>query len=209
MKESSCHDPKMAVYCQEVCKLEDKFDSLKLSHIPRWLNEAADELAKMVSGRELGPGSIFASNQHKHSVHFEEPGKAGNEPPTSGLGAGASDKSLASSSGADLPAALSDPELMEIDEDADAEHDPPANWRTPYLDCLIRKALLADKIEAWRLACHAKSFIIIREELYKKSCTGVLQRCIPTEQGKKLLDGIHRGSCEHHAGPRTLGGKAF
>jgi ribonuclease HI len=49
MKGSSCHNPKMVVYCQEVHKLEDKFDSLELNHIPQWLNEAADELAKMVS----------------------------------------------------------------------------------------------------------------------------------------------------------------
>jgi ribonuclease HI len=35
MKESSCHIPKMATYCQEVCKLEDKFDGLELNHIPR------------------------------------------------------------------------------------------------------------------------------------------------------------------------------
>jgi ribonuclease HI len=34
MKESSCHNPKMAVYCQEVRKLENMFDSLKLNHIP-------------------------------------------------------------------------------------------------------------------------------------------------------------------------------
>jgi ribonuclease HI len=50
MKESSCHNPKMAAYCQEVRKLEDKFDSLELNHIPRRLNEAADELANMASG---------------------------------------------------------------------------------------------------------------------------------------------------------------
>jgi ribonuclease HI len=40
----------MAAYCQEMHKLEDKFDALELSHIPQWLNEAADELAKMASG---------------------------------------------------------------------------------------------------------------------------------------------------------------
>jgi hypothetical protein len=34
MKELSCHNPKMAAYCQEVCKLEEKFDGLKLNHIP-------------------------------------------------------------------------------------------------------------------------------------------------------------------------------
>ena len=35
MKESSCHNAKMVVYYQEVHQLEDKFDSLELSHIPR------------------------------------------------------------------------------------------------------------------------------------------------------------------------------
>jgi hypothetical protein len=34
MKELSCHNSKMVVYCQEVCKLEDKFDGLELNHIP-------------------------------------------------------------------------------------------------------------------------------------------------------------------------------
>ena len=46
-KESSCHNAKMATYCHEVRQLEDKFDDLKLNHIPRWLNEAANTLVKM------------------------------------------------------------------------------------------------------------------------------------------------------------------
>jgi hypothetical protein len=62
MKESSCHNPKMAAYCQEVRWLEDKFDGLELNHVPRWLNEAADELAEMAFGRELVPTGVFASD---------------------------------------------------------------------------------------------------------------------------------------------------
>ena len=50
MKESSCHDTNMAAYCQEVRRLEDKFNGLELNHIPRCLNEAADALAKAASG---------------------------------------------------------------------------------------------------------------------------------------------------------------
>jgi hypothetical protein len=73
MKESSCLIPKMVAYCQEVCQLEDKFEGLKLNHIPRWLNEAADTLAKMVSRRQPVPSGIFASNQYKSSIHYEEP----------------------------------------------------------------------------------------------------------------------------------------
>jgi len=62
MKESSCHNAKMAAYCREVRQLEDKFDSLKLSHIPRRLNEVADTLAKMVFGRKPVPIGVFASD---------------------------------------------------------------------------------------------------------------------------------------------------
>ena len=50
MKESSCHDAKMAAYCQKFRRMEDRFDGLKLNHIPRRLNEAADMLAKAASG---------------------------------------------------------------------------------------------------------------------------------------------------------------
>ena len=80
--------------------------------------------------------------------------------------------------------APSDPEVMELDEDPVTEPDPLANWRTPYLDYLLRKVLSTDKMEAWRLARRAKSFIIIEGELYRRSHTGILQRCIPIEQGK-------------------------
>ena len=62
MKESSYHNAKMAAYCREVHQLEGKFNGLKLNHIPRRLNEAADALAKTASGREPVPMGVFASD---------------------------------------------------------------------------------------------------------------------------------------------------
>jgi hypothetical protein len=88
MKESSCHNPKMDVYYQEVCKLEDKFDSLKLNHMPQRLNKAADKLAKTVSAQELVLVGVFARDQHKPLVCYEEPGQAGHKLPALGPGAG-------------------------------------------------------------------------------------------------------------------------
>ena len=61
MKESSYHNAK-AVYCREVCQLEDKFDGLELNHIPSCLNEEGDALAKMASIREPVSMSIFAND---------------------------------------------------------------------------------------------------------------------------------------------------
>ena len=62
MKESSCHNAKMAAYCRELRQLEDKFNGLMLNHIVRHLNEAADALVKVTSGREPMPMGIFASD---------------------------------------------------------------------------------------------------------------------------------------------------
>ncbi|CAN6209874.1 unnamed protein product [Urochloa humidicola] len=59
----------MAAYCEEVRKLEEKFDSLELRHIPRCQNEAADQLAKLASSREPVPSGIFVNDQHESSVH--------------------------------------------------------------------------------------------------------------------------------------------
>jgi ribonuclease HI len=73
MKELSCHNAKMVAYYQEVHQLEDKFDGLELNHILRRLNEATDALAKAASGREPVPTGLFASDQHKPMVCYEEP----------------------------------------------------------------------------------------------------------------------------------------
>ena len=62
MKESRYHNAKVATYCREVHQLEDKFNGLELSHIPRCLNEAADVLVKAVSGREPVPTGVIASD---------------------------------------------------------------------------------------------------------------------------------------------------
>ena len=98
---------------------------------------------------------------------------------------------------------------MELKEDPATELDPLVDWRTLYLNYLLREALPMDKIEAWCLTHCAKSFVLIEGELYKQSHTGILQCCIGTKQGKQLLNNIHGGVCGHHAVPRTLARNVF
>ena len=111
-------------------------------------------LAKTASGREPVPTGIFASDQYKPSVHYEEPKQAGYGMPALG-------------SGANQPSAPSDPEVMELDKDPVIEPDPLDDWRTPYLDYLLHEVLPMDKMEARRLMSSAKSFVLIKGELYK------------------------------------------
>jgi hypothetical protein len=88
---------------------------------------------------------------------------------------------------------------------------PNQNWQTPYLEYLLRGELPLDKAEARRLAQRAKSFVLLgdEKELYHRSPSGILQRCISVAQGQELLQEIHSGACGHHAAPRTLVGNAF
>jgi len=94
-------------------------------------------------------------------------------------------------------------------EDPVIEPDPLVNWRMLYLDYLLCEVLSTGNMEVRWLVRHAKSFILVESKLYKQSHTGILQRCIPIEQGKHLLSDIHGGVCGHHAAPRTLVGNTF
>ena len=73
------------------------------------------------------------------------------------------------------------PEVMELEVDPTMEPDPPNDWRTLYIDYLLHDALPSDRTEARRLAHHAKSFVLVGGELYKRSHIGILQLCIPSE----------------------------
>ena len=156
--------------CQEVRRLEDKFNGLELNHIPRRLNEAADALAKAASGREPVLTGVFASDQHKPSVRYEGSERADDDP-----------SDLAP--GADQPTAPPGLDVMELEKDPATKPDPLDDWRTLYLDYLLRDTLPTDKTEARRLARRAKSFVLVEGELYKRSHTRILQLYIPIEQG--------------------------
>jgi hypothetical protein len=84
-----------------------------------------------------------------------------------------------------------------------------AVWTKPYLAYLIRGELPEDTIHRQQVMRCSKAFTIIQGELYKRSTTGILQRCIAPKDGIALLRDIHEGTCGHHASSRTLVAKAF
>ena len=82
-------------------------------------------------------------------------------------------------------------------------------WTQPYLAYMLRKELPKDSIEARTIVRRSKAYTIINGELYKRSISGVFQRCIAPEEGKSILLDIHEGICGHHASSRALVAKAF
>ena len=83
-----------------------------------------------------------------------------------------------------------------------------ANWRALLLAYLLEEILPPERTEArWITRC-AKTFIAFGDELYKQSPSGVLMKCVPTDQGKQLLE-VHARIYGHHVALRSLVEKAF
>ena len=62
---------------------------------------------------------------------------------------------------------------------------PDQNWQTLYLQYLHQGELPSDRAEARRVARRAKSFVLLgdEKELYHRSPSGILQRCISIAEG--------------------------
>jgi hypothetical protein len=77
------------------------------------------------------------------------------------------------------------------------------------MDFLVDGQVPADENEARRVTRRSKGYTIINKEIYKRSATGVLQRCVESAKGVEVLREIHQGECGHHASSRALVAKVF
>lgn len=84
-----------------------------------------------------------------------------------------------------------------------------APWAETFLTYLTSQELPDDQNEARRIVRRSKAYKVHEGELYKKSATGVLQRCISKEEGRQLLAEIHAGLGGHHIAAQALISKAF
>jgi ribonuclease HI len=159
MKNSHCRDRKMEAYCDKVRRLEDKFYGLELNHIARRYNETADELVKIASGQTTVPPDVFSRDIHQPSIKTDDTP----EPEVSSAAEG---------------------EALRVEGERNGVT-PNRNWQTTYLQYLHRGELPLDKAEARQLARRAKSFVLLgdEKELYHRSPSGILQRCISVAEG--------------------------
>jgi hypothetical protein len=71
-------------------------------------------------------------------------------------------------------------------------------WMQPYIAYMINKKLPEDAVEAKRITRRAEAFVVIEGKLYKRSITGVLQRCVTPQEGQTILKDIHGGCRSGH-----------
>jgi ribonuclease HI len=194
MKDCDTTYANMIAYRAMYDKLEGNFEGCEVIHIGRESNEEVDNLANIGSKCLPIPPGVFFEEIFERSIKIKL--AAVNPALATRSGASRSDDALAAEK-EDLPKQTAEVMLVK------------AVWRKPYLAYLIRGELLEDTIHHRQVMRCSKAFMIIQGELYKRSTTGVLQRCIVPEDGVTLLQDIHEGTYRHHASSRTLVAKAF
>ena len=160
----------MAAYRNAILKMSARFEGLEFHHVARDNNQAADVLAHIGAKRDAVPPNIFLERLFKPSVLWEEESGNNNPEPTTPPNTEHSD-TIGGSANEITPSAH---EIMAVI----------APWTEPFLAYLTRKELPEDQNEARCIVRRSKAYKVHEGELYKKSTTGVLQRCISEEEGE-------------------------
>jgi hypothetical protein len=84
-----------------------------------------------------------------------------------------------------------------------------SEWRTLFMIYFRTGCLPEDKVEHERLHCRAGQYVLVDEELFRRSTNGTLMKCITPDEGCAILQDIHIGICGSHMGARSLVGKAY
>jgi hypothetical protein len=88
------------------------------------------------------------------------------------------------------------------------------DWREALIDFIQNQRLPvgvdARSAEVARVIRRSKGFVLVDGKLYWRGArSGVLMKCVTTEDGYDILREIHEGVCGNHAASRTLVGKAY
>ena len=83
------------------------------------------------------------------------------------------------------------------------------SWVQPIRAYLTEGLLPKDEAMVRKIQRRSKSYTIVSTKTYKRSVTGVLQRCVEPAEGQEILLDIHQGECGHHVLSRALVAKAF
>jgi hypothetical protein len=84
------------------------------------------------------------------------------------------------------------------------------DWRQPFIDYIREQKVLMDKNLAEQIIRRAKSYVLVGDNLYRQDATSrVLMKYVTREEGKDILEEIHKGICGNHASSCMLVSKAF
>ena len=166
MRDCDAVADNMAAYQKLYSTMEGSFDGCELNYISRANNTEVDELANIGSTRGPVPPGVFLESISQRSIEMKvaTPEAAVDDDTPEPVQVAATSPSEDTNSQADE---TTDPTSLEG----------PA-WAKPFLRFLIEGTLQQDVAEAHRISRRSKAFTVINKQLYKRSISQILQKCI-------------------------------
>ncbi|XP_071674798.1 uncharacterized protein [Lolium perenne] len=187
MNQCDAVNDSMVAYKEVYNELEKLFDGCEVNHISRLSNDEADVLANIGSQCLAIPPGVFWEEITERSAKPKKAQKKGKEEKTS-------------TALKEAPEEEEDQELVMMVE---------IPWMQAYISYILRKEIPDHPVEARRVIRRSKAFTVVKGELYKRSISGVLQRCVTPEEGRIILKDVQEGICGHHASSRAIAAKVF
>uniref|UniRef100_A0A5B7BB47 Reverse transcriptase domain-containing protein n=1 Tax=Davidia involucrata TaxID=16924 RepID=A0A5B7BB47_DAVIN len=82
-------------------------------------------------------------------------------------------------------------------------------WMDPIICYLKDGTLPEEKVQARKIKLKSARYVIISDQLYRRSYSQPLLRCLTPEEASYVLREIHEGICGNHLGGRTLAHRAM
>jgi hypothetical protein len=183
----------MSAYRNLYYYLEVTFDGCEVSHISRASNEEADTLANIGSQCLPIPAAVFWEEITERSIKTSKSPSLRKNKEQPAMDSGVGPEGAQPNDAAEIKEVM----MLEV------------TWMQPYLAYLINKKLPDDAVEVQRITRCSKAFVVVNNELYKKSISGVLQRCVTPQEGPAIIRDIHEGICGNHASSQEIAAKAF
>ena len=152
----------------------------------------------MAARRDPSPIRVFINDLHEPSARILEgptQTRPDGQPMIGGSAPDAQPAPGGSNPSTSITTSPADVVLLALDQ---------TDWRVPLLAYLIEEVLPPKRTKARRISQRAKTYVVLGNELYKRSPSGVLMKCVPACRGKQILLEVHSGICGHHAAPRSL-----
>lgn len=195
MNKCNTINDSMIAYKEVYNELKKLFDGCEVNHISRLNNDEDDVLANIGSQCLPIPPDVFWEEISERSTKVKKIPKQPKKKEKSKKDSGA--------------LAVPETNTSEDEEEPEEVMMIQVPWMQVHLAYITKKEIPKDPIEARRVIRRSKAFTVVKGELYKRSISRVLQRCVTPEEGRVILKDIHEGICGHHASSRAIAAKAF
>ncbi|XP_045795462.1 uncharacterized protein LOC123889969 [Trifolium pratense] len=183
-KEYKCIKEHLIRYFVIANALLKRFDSIDIEHVPRIENQEANDLAQIASGYKVSKEKLEQLIEIKEKLISNEPMQLELSMPKL-VGAEMSPNDINST---DKEMNYDEFQIFVIDNLVDGD------WRKPIVEYLENPIGSAPR----KIKYRASNYVIIGNELFKKTLEGVLLKCLSENEAYIAISDVHSGACGSH-----------